>query len=138
MERKMHGALELDGQVSKKNLWLIARGWEESNHEVWTHPSVRPSFPDAETAFKFAMEHEIPMSEVQVKDLLMRVLHDIAGAYFARRALSGGHTLTAPLRRSMERKAWTDEDIEYLCLELWEFVALRDIENNKKLAGETT
>lgn len=52
-------------------------------------------------------------------------LHDIGGAYLARRALLGTYSepprkLTEPLRASMQSKALTDEAIEKLALETWE------------------
>lgn len=63
------------------------------------------------------------MDDKQIIELLMNTLHDIGGAYYARRAL-GSHHLTAPLRASMESKAFTDEAIEKLALDTWEMVAM--------------
>ncbi len=62
------------------------------------------------------------MTDQEIIDRLMNALHDIGGAYTARRALE--RNLTEPLRKSMTEKALTDEQIEKLALDTWEAVAL--------------
>jgi hypothetical protein len=63
----------------------------------------------------------------QIADFLMDNIHSIAGAYFARRVLldanDGKKKLTAPLLASMQEKAFTDEKIEKLALDVWEKAA---------------
>ena len=54
----------------------------------------------------------------------MNALHDIGGAYYARRALKQTN-LTRPLRESMEAKALNDEAIEKLALDTWEEIVMR-------------
>ena len=71
----------------------------------------------------------------EILDKVMDALHDIGGSYFARRAIeSDGKPvgpdgrvlhLTPVLRKSMEEKALTDQQIEDYSAEVWEAAAIR-------------
>lgn len=66
---------------------------------------------------------------------VMNALHDVGGTYFARKAVNadkarefgviGGKRLTAPIRKSMEEKSLSDEQIEKYALDVWEAAAIR-------------
>jgi hypothetical protein len=59
-------------------------------------------------------------------DQAMKALHDIAGAYAARKMLA--RKLAPELRRRLEAKALSDEEIEKLALDVWEEIAKELIE----------
>jgi hypothetical protein len=65
--------------------------------------------------------NETAKASLELLQKTLKLLHDIGGNYYARRALRQTN-LTVPLRSSMRAKALTDEQIEKLCLDTWEEV----------------
>ena len=77
-------------------------------------------------------------TEAELLEHVMTVLHDIGGSYYIRKRLQDDvlgiskHKLTSVLRKSLEAKTLTDEQIEKYALDTWEAVAMRLQEMRKE------
>lgn len=126
------------------NLWALSRAARKMANGLaekygFLLTPVKPADPELLFGIGEARNEHTLLSSV------MNTIHSIAGAYFARRALFGTskeppRKLTGPLKKSMQEKAFTDEQIEMLAMDVWEAVAIRLQElqpGNKDAEGAT-
>lgn len=119
---------DVTGKVLLSNGWAF---WQILERCVWAERSLWA--PCTALGIPASL---IDATEGSVIQRALNALHDIGGAYAARRMLLGTHSepprkLTAPLLASMQQKALTDEQIEMLALDTWEHIALDLLASSK-------